>query len=156
MKKIWALERKYTKEENIDLYNGLLESIEASDISDEMKAKIKDEVLGKINTAEDTWNIVYGNKNYYTFCGWVRNFLSNKDAEAIRALKAELGKVVYSPEINQKFRDTHNQVKSTYKVVECEAADNWSNDRPWLECNITKENEGVYKYLWATATSKGK
>jgi len=47
MKKIWALERKYTKEENIDLYNGLLEAIEAADISDEKKAEMKDEVLGR-------------------------------------------------------------------------------------------------------------
>lgn len=159
MKKIWAFERFYTKEENIELLKGLLNTANALTSTPEGKAEfpnIVKEIEDRIEKAEDSWKMVYGGTNYYTFCGKVKKFLKEKDDEAIKALKAELGSVSYSPEVNEKFKKAHNDVKNLFRVVEGEASDTWKADNPQDEYTVTRVNEGVYKYLWATATARKK
>lgn len=148
MKKIWALERHYTKEENVEVLTDLLNSIPESSLEEADKERLIKSVEEKIKNADESWTVFIANKNYYTFCGKVKEFLRAKDAEAIKALKAELGKVPFTPEINDKFRKAHCDVRDTYRVVEAEVSDNWTSDRPWENYNLVKVNEGVYKYLW--------
>lgn len=148
MKKIWALERHYTKEENVEVLTDLLNSIPESSLEEADKERLIKSVEEKIKNADESWTVFIANKNYYTFCGKVKEFLRAKDAEAIKELKDELGKVPFTPEINEKFRKVHCDVRDTYRVVEAEVSDNWTSDRPWENYNLVKVNEGVYKYLW--------
>ena len=148
MKKVWALEKHYTKEENISLLKDLLDSISASALDESDREKLTKSVQERIDTADETWNVFIANKNYYTFCGKAKEFLREKDAAAIKSLKDELGKVPFSSEINDKFRKAHCEVRDSYRVVEAEVSDNWTTDRPWENYNVVKVNDGVYKYLW--------
>jgi len=155
MKKIWALERHYTKEENLDLLNSLLSTIETAEI--ENKDKMMADIRKKIEEVTDTWSMVFSSNNYYTFCGKVKSFLSQKDDEAIKELKDRIGKVPFSPEINAQYRETHNVVKNTYRVVEAEVGDDWKNDNLSKDYKVTKVNDGVYRFLWGSMSQyKGK
>lgn len=144
MKKIWALEKKYTQKD-IDGIRTLMQTmIENGDIP----AKFVQAANDKANNLKvGDWYPCKVFNNYYKFCGEVKRYLTLEDQRAIKALKEELGKVPFTPEINTKFRETHLSVFNSYRVVEGEVEDSVKGDDMY-NYNVVKVNDGVYKYLW--------
>lgn len=144
MKKIWALEKKYTQKDIDSIRTLTQEMIKDGNIP----AELAEQALEKVNSHKvGEWYPFKVFNNYYKFCGEVKRYLAIEDQKAIRALKEELGKVPYTPEINAKFRETHLSVFNSYRVVEGEIEDSVKGIDMY-NYNIVKVNDGVYKYLW--------
>ena len=144
MKKIWSLEKRYT-EQDIESMRTLMQTmIEDGDIP----ADKAQEAMDKINSHKvGDWYPFKVFNNYYKFCGEVKRYLALEDQKAIKALKAELGNVPFTSDINAKFRETHLSVFNSYRVVEGEV-DNLSVNI--YDYKVVKVNDGVYKYLWSS------
>lgn len=146
MKKIWSLEKKYTQQD-IDNSRTLTEEmISEGTIPAELAEKARENVN---NHKVGDWYPFKVFNNYYKFCGEVKRYLSLEDQKAIKALKAELGNVPFSSDINAKFRETHLSVFNSYRVVEGEVED-LKAGIDMYNYNLVKVNDGVYKYLWGS------
>ena len=144
MKKIWALEKKYTQKDIDGIRTLTKEMIKDGNIPAELAQFTNDKVD---NLKVGDWYPFKVYNNYYKFCGEVKRYLTLEDQKAVRALKEELGKVPFTPEINAKFRETHLSVFNSYRVVEGEVEDSIKGIDMY-NYNIVKVNDGVYKYLW--------
>ena len=144
MKKIWALEKKYSQQDIDSIRTLTQEMINEGHIP----AELAQQAMDKVNSHKvGDWYPFKVFNNYYKFCGEVKRYLALEDQKAIKALKEELGKVSFTPEINAKFRETHLSVFNTYRVVEGEVEDK-ATTMDMYNYNLVKVNEGVYKYLW--------
>lgn len=144
MKKIWALEKKYTQKDIDSIKTLTKEMIKDGNIPAEL-AQLANDKADNLKVGD--WYPFKVFNNYYKFCGEVKRYLTLEDQKAIRALKEELGKVPFTPEINAKFRETHLSVFNSYRVVEGEVEDSVKGI-DMDNYKIVKVNDGVYKYLW--------
>ena len=144
MKKIWALEKKYTQKDIDSIRTLTQEMIKDGNIPAELTQAANDKAN---NLKVGEWYPFKVYNNYYKFCGEVKRYLALEDQKAVRALKEELGKVSFTPEINTKFREAHLSVFNSYRVVEGEVEDSVKGIDMY-NYNVVKVNDGVYKYLW--------
>jgi len=144
MKKIWALEKKYTQKDIDSIRTLTQEMINEGTIPAELAQAANDKAD---NLKVGEWYPFKVYNNYYKFCGEVKKYLTLEDQKAVRALKEELGKVSFTPEINTKFREAHLSVFNSYRVVEGEVEDSVKGIDMY-NYNVVKVNDGVYKYLW--------
>ena len=144
MKKIWALEKKYTQKDIDSIRTLTQEMIKDGNIPAELTQAANDKAN---NLKVGEWYPFKVYNNYYKFCGEVKKYLTLEDQKAVKALKEELGKVSFTPEINAKFRETHLSVFNSYRVVEGEVEDSVKGIDMY-NYNVVKVNDGVYKYLW--------
>ena len=144
MKKIWALEKKYTQKDIDSIRTLTQEMIKDGNIPAELAQSANDKAD---NLKVGEWYPFKVYNNYYKFCGEVKKYLTLEDQKAVKALKEELGKVSFTPEINAKFRETHLSVFNSYRVVEGEVEDSVKGIDMY-NYNVVKVNDGVYKYLW--------
>lgn len=154
MKKVWILEKFSTPEDlkkDVDIAREMVDHLSNTNIAPDQLALAKENLENWIHTLENNtegmWTGCQGSTNYYTFCSRAKNYIREKDAEAIATLKSELGKTQYSDEIKKMFRNAHEAVRSQYRVIEGEIED---SAKTWIGYKTIKENPGVYKYLWAT------
>jgi len=157
-KKAWILERFISKEENIQHLTEvkkLIEEMEEKGIASDITSPI---IQKQIDEASDAWMPVFWNINYFTFCSKVKGILREADNKEIVKLKESLGTVTYSPEINAKFRETHNSVKATYRIASAEDYEgDVKNELLPPKFIGTEVNQGVYSYLWNSMNQyKGK
>lgn len=144
MKKIWSLEKRYTEQDIESMRTLTQEMISEGHIP----AELAQEAMDKVNSHKvGDWYPFKVFNNYYKFCGEVKRYLALEDQKAIKALKAELGNVPFTSDINAKFRETHLSVFNSYRVVEGEV-DNLSVNI--YDYKVVKVNDGVYKYLWSS------
>ena len=144
MKKIWALEKKYTQKDIDSIRTLTQEMIKDGNIPAELAQAANDKAD---NLKVGEWYPFKVYNNYYKFCGEVKRYLALEDQKAVKALKEELGKVSFTPEINTKFKETHLSVFNSYRVVEGEVEDSVKGIDMY-NYNVVKVNDGVYKYLW--------
>lgn len=148
-KKAWVLERFVKKEENVRHLTEAKEFAEKFEESGVNPGLTSSEIQKMIEEATDKWLPVFWSNNYFTFCSKVKGILRQADEKEISKLKESLGKVTYSPEVNAKFRETHNSVKATYRVVSAEDFEGNIKDELIAPKFIgTEVNQGVYSYLW--------
>lgn len=148
MKKVWILEKQYT-EEDIVKDREMLQSIMEDDSinkEDDFNKKV-DLHLNRVKVGDWAAHIV--SNNYYKFCGAAIRCLGQVDSDAIKAFKESLGssKEFYSEDIKSKFRDIHETVQSSYRVIEGQVPKDCKDLYRYVDYPV-KVNEGVYKYVW--------
>lgn len=92
--------------------------------------------------------IIYGNTNYYTFCGNAKKILLQADTEIIDALKNSLGAVPFSPEIKEQFRIAHQTVQKKFKVEQGEIPEE-NSSRDTTGYKEVKDCNNILIYLWS-------
>ena len=148
-KKAWVLERFVEKEENVHYLTEVKKLVEELEEKGINPGSNSADVQKMIDEAEAQWTPVYWSNNYFTFCSKVKGILRQADEKEISKLKESLGKVTYSPEVNAKFRETHNSVKATYRVASAEDFEgDIKNELVPPKFVGTEVNQGVYSYLW--------
>jgi len=95
------------------------------------------------------WTGVEGSTNYFRFNPSAKKFLKKADDEALIEFEKELGKVEWSEEIRDKYKNMHTNVKNSFRVITSEIPDD-SKDWTVYDKDKTVINEGVLSYMWNT------
>ena len=106
-------------------------------------------LLEHFDSDSKKWVAVDGNSNYYKFCPLVKKKLNEADSRASEAIKRDYTDSVWTEEIRNVFKESHNKIKNSFRIVQSQMPDESKDWRDYSEekCIV---NEGVYSFLWNT------
>lgn len=147
MKKLWILETKVTKntlKETLNISKQLSEDLKKKKISLEPDY-FYNLWSEKLKNSEEIWIPIISYANYFRFTASCKTYLKDLDNKTCLSLKESLGEIEWSSGTRQLFKNAHDSVRLSHRVVTSEIEDEEENYFIYKEPTI---NTGVYSYIW--------